>query len=128
MIVEPYKLPYKQTIKNDLETKQKIVGGLIEVTSLLDDEDVALICNEEGKMYGMPLNRDIGYDIIAGTFIIAGEVDEEGEFTSLTEEQIEKYKNRFNQKSIADTEAKVTAILLKNKIKNDKDLYEGGLI
>lgn len=98
------------------------------MTSLLDDEDVALICNEEGKMYGMPLNRDIGYDIIAGTFIIAGEVDEEGEFTSLTEEQIEKYKNRFNQKSIADTEAKVTAILLKNKIKNDKDLYEGGLI
>lgn len=128
MIVEPYKLPYKQTIKNDLETKQKIVGGLIEVTSLLDDEDVALICNEEGKMYGMPLNRDIGYDIIAGTFIIAGEVDEEGEFTSLTEEQIEKYKNRFNEKSIADTESKVTAILLKNKIKNDKDLYEGGLI
>ena len=118
LIVEPNKLPYKKTIKNDLETKQKIVGGLIEVTSILDDDDVALICNEEGKVYGLPLNRDIGYDIIAGTFIIAGEVDEEGKFTSLTEEQIERYKKRFDEKSITETENKVTAILLKNNMKN----------
>lgn len=124
LIVEPNKLPYKETIKNDLETKQKIVGGLIEVTSLLDDDSVDIICNEEGKILGLPLNRDVGYDIIAGTFIIAGTADDEGEFTSLSEEQIEKYKEVFDEKSITDTKNKINAILFN---KRNEEFYEGGV-
>ncbi len=73
-------------------------------------------------MMNLPLNRDIGYDIIAGTFIIVGDDYENGDFKSLTKEQVEKYKNRFNEKSITETENKITAIMLKNSIKNGLDI------
>jgi len=33
-----------------------------------NDPDVVIICNEEGKINGMKLNRYIGHDIIAGPF------------------------------------------------------------
>lgn len=44
---------------------QKVVGGLIEIVEL--EYDVDLICNEEGKIYNLPMNRVIKNDIIAGT-------------------------------------------------------------
>lgn len=128
LIVEPYKLPYEKEIPNTLEAKQKIVGGYIETTCILDDEDVVLICNEEGKMNGMKPNRDIGYDIIFGPFIITGEVDEEGNFTSLNKEQIEKYKKRFDKKSIIEMEDKLLAIMFGKKRKEIINDYEGGMI
>ena len=71
-------------------------------------------------MNGMKLNRDIGYDIIAGPFIILGDDYENGDFKSLTEDQLLKYKMRFDKNSIIQTENKITAILLN---KNNKD-YE----
>lgn len=40
----------------------------------------------------MPLNRQIGNDIIAGTFIVAGLNDD---IISLSGKQIEQYKDRF---------------------------------
>lgn len=58
LFVEPKKLPKRITIKNTLEEKQKLVGGLIEYTNLIDDNSVLLICNEEGKILGLPYNRD----------------------------------------------------------------------
>ena len=124
LIVEPNELPYEKEIPNTLETKQKIVGGLIECTGMVDDPDVVLIMNEEGKINNLPLNRDIGYDIIAGTFIIAGDDIENGDFKSLTKEQVEKYKRRFDEQSIIETENKITAILLNSSIKNGRDINE----
>lgn len=115
LYVEPKKLPKQITIKNTLEEKQKLVGGLIEYTSLIDDNSVLLICNEEGKILGLPYNRDIGHDIIAGPFILVGNDQRLGEDISLTEEQIKKYTNVFNEKSIKDTENKILSILLKQK-------------
>ena len=62
-------------MEDSLEAMQSMVGGLIEEYMPWDDE-VALICNEEGKMNGLPLNRGIkdedGHlqDIIAGDFFI----------------------------------------------------------
>ena len=103
------------TIKNTLEEKQKLVGGLIEYTNLIDDNSVLLICNEEGKILGLPYNRDIGHDIIAGPFILVGNDQRLGEDISLTEEQIKKYTNVFKEKSIKDTENKILSILLKQK-------------
>ena len=122
LIVEPFELPYEKEIPNTLEAKQKIVGGHIECTCLLDDDSVSIICNEEGKIRGLPLNRDIGHDIIAGTFIIAGDDYENGEFISLTNEQIEKYKERFGKESIAKTENKIAEIVIKRNIKEDLDI------
>lgn len=103
LVVEPYKEPYEVLLDNSLKSKQKIVGGLIEYCYLLDDDSVALICNDEGKILGLPFNRDIGYDVICGNFIIIGD-DGSGMDLSLTDEQITKYKERFGKESIRKTE------------------------
>ena len=96
--VEPDKAPELIEMPNELEAMQAIVGGYIEVCPIA--EGVAIVCNEEGKMNGMALNRPIYHggkivDIIAGTFFIAGDDISIGEFVSLTEEQIAKYKKQF---------------------------------
>lgn len=103
LVVEPYKEPYEVLLDNSLKSKQKIVGGLIEYCYLLDDDSVALICNDEGKILGLPFNREIGYDVICGNFIIIGD-DGSGMDLSLTDEQITKYKERFGKESIRKTE------------------------
>ena len=118
LVVEPYQLPYEKTIPNRLKDKQSIVDGYIEYVRLLEDEDVVLICNEEGKINGSSYNRDIGYDVVFGTFIIVGESADDGEDRSLTKEQIEKYKKRFGYDSILETEKKVIDILVNKKGKD----------
>lgn len=118
LLIKPYELPQLIEIDNTLEAKQKVVGGYIEVVYLHNDTDVLLICNEEGKINGLKLNRDIGYDIIAGPFLVVGNDYENGGFKSLTEEQIIKYKIRFDENSIIQTENKINAILLNRKNKD----------
>ena len=98
---EPPKVLY---IKPELEEMQRLVGGYIEEYMPFDDE-VAIICNEEGKMNGMPLNRAIYdesdgkrgpmIDIIAGQFFLAYAPYESEHFKSLTPEMIDKYYKRF---------------------------------
>ena len=105
-------------IDNTLEAKQKIVGGDIECVYLQNNDDVVLICNEEGKINGMKLNREIGYDIIAGPFLVVGDDYENGEFKSLTSNQLLKYKMYFDENSIIRTENKINEILLK---KDDRE-------
>lgn len=111
LYIEPNKLPVKKTIKNTLEEKQKLVGGYIEYTYLEDCDDVAVVCNEEGKIYGLPPNRDIGHDIIVGNFFIVGDDPELGEDRSLTEEQISKYTKYFGKESIEKTTKRYNQIL-----------------
>ena len=120
LLVKPYELPQEIEIDNTLEAKQKLVGGWIEQAFLPKDDSVVLICNEEGKINGMKANRDIGHDIIAGPFLIVGDDYENGDFKSLSEDQILRYKMRFDKNSIIQTENKITAILL-NKNKEDYD-------
>ena len=117
LLVEPYELPKDIEIDNTLEAKQHLVGGYIECLYPSNDDSVVFICNEEGKINGMPLNRDIGNDIIAGPFLILGDDYENGDFKSLSEDQILKYKMRFDKNSIDQTERKIISIIL-NKCKN----------
>lgn len=112
LVVEPNELPKEEMIDNTLKAKQDLVGGDIEYVSRDYYSDVIFICNEEGKIRGLPFNRDIGQDIIAGPFIIVGDDPEIGEDRSLTDEQIKKYQNIFNEKSISDTNIKLTEIYL----------------
>ena len=101
VLVEPGKLARTAEIGTDLESMQKTVGGYIEATYPYEEE-VAIVCNEEGKITGLPLNRavygDTGegreiIDIIAGTFFVC---DCSGEnFGSLSEEQLRKYTEEF---------------------------------
>ena len=118
LLVEPYELPKEIIIDNTLEAKQKIVGGDIECVYLQNNDDVVLICNEEEKINGMKLNREIGYDIIAGPFLVVGDDYENGEFKSLTSNQLLKYKMYFDENSIIRTENKINEILLK---KDDRE-------
>lgn len=103
-------LPEEVEIPNNLKSKQDKVDGLIEYVRLLEDDDIVLICNEEGKNNGMGPNRDVGYDIIYGPFLIVGECADDGEDRSLTEEQISRYKEYFGKDSIEKTKAKYEAI------------------
>ena len=94
LIIEPMKEPYVADIGNDLKSMQDVVGGLIEVINL--EDDIVMVDNEEGKLIGLEGNRRVGRDIIAGTFFLCGS-NYEGEFVSLTDEQIDKYTNRFKE-------------------------------
>ena len=100
VIVEPQQKPTVQEIGDSLESMQKIVGGLIEAVYPFD-EPVALICNEEGKLLNLPLNRalrdDEGtvYDIISGTFFLCAAPPDSEHFESLTDQQVKTYLERF---------------------------------
>lgn len=94
IMVEPMKEPNLTEVENTLEGLQKAIGGYIETVYL--DDYVVLVCNEEGKLIGLPGNRSLGNDIIAGTFFVAGSNDE-GEFVSLTEDKIRQYSDRFQE-------------------------------
>lgn len=123
LYIEPNKLPRDLEIDNQLEVFQELVGGDIECVYLQNKDDVVLICNEGGKINGMKWNRDIGYDIIAGPFLVVGDDRENGEFKSLTDKQMLDYKIKFGKESITRTEDKITAIMLENAIKRNKS-YE----
>ena len=100
VVVEPKKKPTAQDIGSDLESMQKIVGGSIQAIYPFD-EPVALICNEEGKLLNLPLNRalrdDEGnvYDIISGIFFLCGAPPDSDRFAGLTDQQVKTYMERF---------------------------------
>ena len=56
LMVEPGKSPYAAEIESGLKSLQAAVGGDIQAVYPYEDP-VALICNEEGKLMGLPLNR-----------------------------------------------------------------------
>jgi hypothetical protein len=95
LIVEPMEPPRVESIPNTLEAKQGIVGGLIQAIYPYPD-NVAVVCNDEGKLIGLPLNRRIGHDIIAGNFIVCGVDNRNASFSSLTEAQVKRYQEKFS--------------------------------
>ena len=97
--IRPGCKPEVVTISHNLKSMQEVVGGCIEAIYPYEDT-VALVCNDEGKLMGLPLNRAVRdpatekvLDIIAGTFFICGL--SEDDFASLTSKQIEYYSNLF---------------------------------
>ena len=100
VVVEPEKKPIVQDIDVGLESMQKIVGGSIEAIYPFE-EPVALICNEEGTLLTLPLNRalrdDEGnvYDIISGTFFVCAAPPDSDRFEGLTDQQVKTYTERF---------------------------------
>ena len=122
LLVEPNELPKEIEICKELKAYQTLVKGDIETAILPNDCEVVLICNDEGKINNMELNRDIGYDIIAGPFLIVGDDYENADFKSLTDEQILKYKMIFDKNSIIRTQKKIQSIILSNfKNRNERE-------
>ena len=105
LMVKALEEPRETVLQNDLDSLQKAVSieadyqGLIEIIGI--DDDVCILCNEEGKINGLPLNRPLRddegniYDIIAGVFYVTGE-DDDGNLTSLSPEMMEKYRKEFS--------------------------------
>lgn len=99
VLVEPGKLARIAEVGTTLDAMQRTVGGDIEAYYPFE-EQVCIVCNEEGKINGLPLNRairdaDAGEiaDIIAGTFFIC---DCSGEsFGSLSSEQQKRYLEKY---------------------------------
>lgn len=92
LYVEPGKPPVVVEVQNELRALQCAVRGLIELVPL--DAKTSLICNEEGKLEGLQGNRRLDSGaIIAGPFLVVG--DAGSDFCSLTDEQTERYCNKF---------------------------------
>ena len=100
VLVEPGKEARLAEIGEDLRSMQKTVGGLIQAVYPYEDA-VALICNDEGKLMGLPFNRALRdedgqiYDMVAGTFFVCGLTEDN--FCGLTEQQAEKYLTEFRE-------------------------------
>ena len=100
LIVEPHRRPRGANICPKLQSMQDIVGGCIQVVhdGLLKD-DAVIVCNEEGKLIGLPANRALRdsrskvQDVICGTFMVVGTAGED--FTSLTPRQFADWADRF---------------------------------
>lgn len=100
LFIEPNKYPKVVEIEDTLEAMQKLVDGPIEEYMPFDD-DVAIVCNEEGKMRGEELNRAVYdenhkmIDIIAGKFFICYAPIESENFLSLPDNLERKYEQKF---------------------------------
>ena len=105
LLVSPGQAPRKITIEDTLDAMQRTVGGSIQAVYPFK-EPVALICHEEGKLVGLPLNRCLRlengeiYDIIAGTFFLCAAPPDSEDFESLSPEQLERYRRRFARPEI----------------------------
>ena len=102
LVVEPGYLPYEKEINDGadhLEQMQAIVGGLIEPIYPYHEE-VAIVCNEEGLINGLPFNRSVpgGYGGVFGTFFICGLGEED--FCSLPPDLMERFKKEFRNSEI----------------------------
>lgn len=72
VMVEPGQYARAAEIGNELESFQKAVGGLIDCAYPWR-EKVCVVCNDEGLINGMPMNRAVeGYGALAGPFFICG--------------------------------------------------------
>lgn len=98
LMIEPGKAPYEAELDGSLKSMQEAVGGGIEGYYPYA-EPVAIVCNDEGKINGLPLNRAIYnqdgemIEIMAGTFFIAGLGEES--FADLPDYFMEQYKEQF---------------------------------
>lgn len=100
VMLESGKEAYVAEIDNLLGSMQRTVGGLVEAVYPFEAQ-VCIVCNEEGKIIGLPLNRALRdenghiYEIIAGTAFICNCSGED--FGSLSSEQCAHYMKLFQR-------------------------------
>ena len=121
MLVQAGRRPRMVEMEDSLEAMQKMVGGYIEEYMPFED-DVALVCNEEGKMNGLELNRAIFdekgglQDVIAGDFFICYAPVESENFLSLPDDLAAKYGEKFkNPEQVMMMEDGIKVVPMKPK-------------
>ena len=116
LMVEPGEMPKEALLKTDLSSLQRCVSigceeqGLIEIVPI--GKKCSILCHEEGKLIGLPGNRRIGNDIIAGTFYIFGDTPSGG-MRSLTDEEFEHWYHVFEEPEYY-TDTEVTESIMLN--------------
>ena len=93
LVKEPGEAAYHTHIENSLEALQETVGGFIETVTLSDN--LVLICNEEGRIWGLPLNFKMCGQDFFGTVIVAG-VDAD-EFCDVPEDEVVNLGQLFKE-------------------------------
>ena len=81
----PDQVPQIVDVENTLEALQFEVDGWIETVTFA--EDACVICNEEGRIQGLPFNLELMGILFFGTILIVG-VDGEN-FTDLSDAGVE---------------------------------------
>lgn len=85
IIKEPGKKPRITEIENNLAALQKAVGGYIETVTFA--ENCCIICNEEGRLQGLPYNLTFCGGSFVGTILFIGVAGDE--FADLSKEYAE---------------------------------------
>lgn len=70
IVKEPGKVPVIKDIPNTLQALQEAVGGYIEVVTIMSD--MAVICDEEGRLKGKEPNCSICNIEFVGTVLLVG--------------------------------------------------------
>lgn len=103
LLVKCNEKPRKINIENNLEKLHELVGGYIECISI--DKNVMLVCNDEGKVMDLPMNRylvidDELWDIIHGDFFLVGVNGED--FDDLDDGMAKKWSTIFKKTMVVD--------------------------
>ena len=110
IVVEPFKEPYVTNIERTLDNMQRLVGGYIQAVYPFDDEEIALVCNEEGKLQDLTPNRILfneygkPVDMIVGTFFLCSAPFDSEKFEDIPAELIDKYIKKFSFKELLNNE------------------------
>ena len=100
LLVKPMEKPRVIRMEDSLEGIRDLIGGDPQEFMPFIDQ-VALVCTNDGKMKGLPLNRGIYdgngslMDIIAGDFFVCYAPVDSETFLSLPENLIRKYAKLF---------------------------------
>ena len=100
LMVEPLKAPKEVYLLNYIKVINTIVSKsnycTCDAVLLIVEDGVGILRNEEGALLNLKGNRRIENEIIAGTFIVVG-IDKNGNFKSITDEQLLRYSDRFKE-------------------------------
>lgn len=90
---------YEKEIPSGLNAMQELVGGYIEMPTLLHmpgGYSLDVCCNEEGKLDGLPMNRKFRQDVLCGQFFVC-RADKKGYTVSLTAEDVAAARKFFGE-------------------------------
>lgn len=70
IVKNPGEAPSVKYISNTLEAFQELVGGYIETVTMA--KDVVILCNEEGRLRGLPFNCEVCGVRFVGPIVFVG--------------------------------------------------------
>ena len=100
LIVSPHEEPKVATIDSSFNTLRKVVSigsyELVNVRSKKVGNGVYIVYADDGILYDLEPNKNVGNEVICGTVIVLA-VNSEGYATSLTDYQVNKYTKLFSR-------------------------------